>query len=173
MRDRASTPMRSVKSSRAAAFAGEAQECQNFNIDGVIVSSIRRLARYCPGCPSELVRPSPMPMPFLTAPLFRRKTLRRSTTGAFTFMLVAAASLGGAAQGADTTLRHADALWLDRITYGLDAAAVERFRQLGNWRHFLRLSSWRARTTICPRRFRRRSAPWISLKDRRGATACR
>jgi uncharacterized protein (DUF1800 family) len=77
-----------------------------------------------------------MPKQFLAASLLQHKTLRRLTTGVFVFALAAAASLGGAAQSADQALRHADALWLDRITYGLDAAAVERFRQLGK-RHFL------------------------------------
>ena len=49
------------------------------------------------------------------------------------FNVIATTSVAHAADG---VLKHDDALWLDRVTYGLDTATVERFRQLGR-RRFL------------------------------------
>ena len=56
------------------------------------------------------------------------------TTGIFAGSLLVAAISAHAANAADVRLKREDALWLDRVTYGLDTATVERFRQLGKSR---------------------------------------
>ena len=55
-----------------------------------------------------------------------------------TTLIVASANLSApaAAASSKTSLTREDALWLDRITYGLDSATVQRFRELGR-RRFL------------------------------------
>jgi uncharacterized protein (DUF1800 family) len=59
-------------------------------------------------------------------PPFHRLCTRLAILAA-TALLTACAT----AVRADTGLRPADAQWLDRVTYGLDSATVQRFRELG------------------------------------------
>ncbi|MBN8885611.1 MAG: DUF1800 domain-containing protein [Rudaea sp.] len=51
-------------------------------------------------------------------------------------VLLAAGSGAAQASGPAATLSREDALWLDRVTYGLDSTTVARFRELGK-RRFL------------------------------------
>jgi len=49
----------------------------------------------------------------------------------FAGILLAVIAVAQRAHAADTTLQGEDALWIDRITYGLDTSTVERFARLG------------------------------------------
>ena len=49
----------------------------------------------------------------------------------FAGILLAVIAVAQRAHAADTALQREDALWIDRITYGLDTSTVERFVRLG------------------------------------------
>jgi len=63
-------------------------------------------------------------------------SIRRRARSVLAIALIAAcASLSSTVSATSTTsLSREDALWLDRITYGLDSATVARFRELGRKR---------------------------------------
>ncbi len=60
----------------------------------------------------------------------------RNLVVAWALTLIGAVTQPLTAHAGDASLSRSDALWLDRVTYGLDTATVERFRQLGK-RRFL------------------------------------
>jgi uncharacterized protein (DUF1800 family) len=76
-----------------------------------------------------------MPMRLVTlisvqSPL-RMRTFARCATYIFASASLTIAVSANAWQISDAALKRDDALWLDRVTYGLDTATVERFRELG------------------------------------------
>jgi len=61
-----------------------------------------------------------------------RRALRKIVLACLTTLIV----MPALAASNDTALSRDDALWLERVTYGLDSATVQRFRELGR-RRFL------------------------------------
>ena len=68
--------------------------------------------------------------------LLTPQPLQRVACSGVAALLILLGAAIGRAFAADAALSRGDLLWLDRVTYGIDSASIDRFRKLGR-QHFL------------------------------------